>query len=180
MTTLPHIVTVVGSLALFAMTASAQDNPPRRSELQPNAQSGAEGVVPRGGRQAIPPPRMGPPPGPWVEERFQRSVDLGAGGSLELSNVFGEIRVHGVDGNTVRIAAIKRVSEQNREAARALLQNIVIRITERGGGLEVFTENLTRSRAPTVVDYDVAVPTATNVSIRSPFGGTVRISNDKG
>ena len=37
MTTLPHIVTVVGSLALFAMTASAQDNPPRRSELQPNA-----------------------------------------------------------------------------------------------------------------------------------------------
>jgi len=118
-------------------------------------------------------------PAPWVEERFQRNVELGNRATFELRNVFGDVRITGVDGNTVRISAIKRVREPNKEAARAVLQNIVIRITERGGGVEVFTENLT-GPTPTLVDYEIAVPVATNVSVRSPFGGTIRVNNIKG
>jgi hypothetical protein len=130
------------------------------------------------GRGLIEPPRpLNAIPG-WNQEQFQKSVELGPRAIFELSNSLGEVRVTGTDGNTIRLTAVKRVKELNKDAARALLQNVVIRVTERGGGVEVFTENPAGNMTPLLVDFEVAVPVATNVSIRNT--GTVRVANIKG
>ena len=130
------------------------------------------------GRGLIEPPRpLTPLPG-WTQESFQKNVELGPRAIFELSNSLGEVRVTGTDGNTIRLTAVKRVKEPNKDAARALLQNVVIRITERGGGVEVFTEHPTGNMTPLLVDFEVAVPFAANLSIRNT--GTVRVSNVKG
>jgi len=114
----------------------------------------------------------------WIQEPFQKNVELGPRAIFELTNSLGEVRVTGTDGNTIKLTAVKRVKEQNKDAARALLQNLVIRITERGGGVEVFTENPTGSMTPILVDFEVAVPYAANISIHNT--GTIRVSNIKG
>lgn len=174
MTALPRLVSLFSGVVLLAASAAAQEGGPRRPEMPSFPQGTA-----RPGRGAmIPPPRIGALPPPWVEESFQRTVDLGSRASVELSNTFGEVRVRGIDGNAVRVKAVKRVREPNAEAAAALLQNIVIRISERGGGVEVFTELPDGNATPTIVDYEIDVPAAASVTLRS--SGTIRVSNVRG
>jgi len=177
MTRLTRLVTVIGGLALLSAPAYPQEGA-RRFEPPP-AGPGAPGGPGRMGfaRGPIPPPRVGPIPG-WESSAFQKSVDLGARGTLDVSNSPGEIRVRGTDGNVVRITATKRVKESNRDAARALMPNIVIRVTERGGGIEVFTELPSGKNPPILVDYDIFVPMSASVSLKST--GSIFVSNLKG
>ena len=153
---------------------SAQDAP--RRPIDPPA-----ATFPRGlgmGRGSVEPLRgPGPIPG-WVQDTFTKSIELGPRAIFVLKNRNGQVRVTGTDGNTVRVAAIRRVREQNKDTGRALLQNIGIRVTERGGGVEVFTEDAPGNTTPTLVDYDITVPTAAQVTITNT--GTVRIQNVKG
>ena len=176
MTTLPRLVSVSIGIVLFAASASAQEGGPRRPEAPAAPQGGADARPGRGAM--IPPPRIGPLPAPWVEDSFQRTVELGSRGTVEVSNTFGEIRVRGIDGNAVRVKAVKRVLERNTEAASALLQNILIRISERGGGVEVFTELPDGNKTPTIIDYEIDLPTAASVTLRS--SGTIRVQNVRG
>jgi hypothetical protein len=130
------------------------------------------------GRGLVEPLRgPGPIPG-WVQDTFTKTVELGPRAIFVLKNRNGQVRITGTDGNTVRVTAIKRVREQNKDAGRALLQNIGIRLTERGGGVEVFTEDAPGNTTPTLVDYDITLPTAAQVTITNT--GTVRIQNVKG
>jgi hypothetical protein len=130
------------------------------------------------GRGLIERPRdPGPLPG-WVQETVTRSVELGPRGIFVLKNSVGQVRITGTDGNMVRVTAIKRVREQNKDAGRALLQNIGIRLTERGGGVEVFTEHAPGNITPTLVDYEITLPRAAKVTVTNT--GTVRIQNVKG
>jgi hypothetical protein len=176
MITLTRVVALLGGLALLAGPAYPQDAA-RRGE--PPAGGGPFGNAGRFGfgRDTIPPPRMMTPPG-WQDSKFQKTVDIGNQGSFELRNIFGEVRITGTDGNTVRINATKRVKESNRDAARALMDSIVIRVTERGGGVEVFTENPTGNTTPTLIDYDIVLPNNALVSVRSQ--GSIFVSNIKG
>ena len=96
-----------------------------------------------------------------------------------MSNLAGDISINGVDGDRVRISAVRRVREPNVEAARALLQNITIRITERGGGVEVLTEVPSGRTPPIVVDYTVSLPIAAIVSLKT-LRGVIRVANVKG
>jgi len=137
-----------------------------------------DGAPARPAPQPRPPGRGGPPSGPWIEEPFQRTVRLGSRGSFELTALNGAITVTGTDGNVVRITAVRKVQEANREYARTVLQNVQVRVTERGGGIEVLTEQPT-VRIPILVDYTIEVPLATNVSLRS-FGGPIRVGDVKG
>ncbi len=176
MTTLPRLVSVSLGVVLFAASAAAQDGGPRRPEAPAAPQGGADARPGRGAM--IPPPRIGPLPAPWVEDSFQRTVELGSRGTVEVSNTFGEVRVRGIDGNAVRVKAVKRVLEKNPDAASALLQSIVIRISERGGGVEVFTELPDGNKTPTIVDYEIDLPAAAGVTLRS--SGTIRVQNVRG
>ena len=178
MTTLSRFVCVFGGVAMLAASAAAQDAGPRRPE-PPAGVQGGDGAPQRKMGPLVPPPRgMAPLPPPWVQENFQRTIELGSSGTVEVSGIHGDIRVTGGEGSSVRIAAMKRVRDPNRDAARALLQNVDVRITERGGGVEILTE-LPDAKTPIWVDYEVTVPFAANVSIRS-LGGVVRVANIKG
>ena len=174
MTSLSRFVCVFGGVVILATSAAAQDAGPRR----PDAPGGDGGSQRRSG-PLVPPPRgMAPLPPPWNQENFQRTVELGSSGTVELSAAYGDVRVTGTEGNSVRITAMKRVREGNRDAARAVLQNVEIRVTERGGGVEIFTE-LPKGKNTILVDYEVTVPASASVSVRS-FGGIVRMNNVKG
>lgn len=175
MTTLTRVVAVLG-LALLAGPAYSQDGGRRGEPPVGGGPFGGQGRF-GFGRGTIPPPRVMSPPG-WQDSKFQKTVDIGTQGSFELRNIFGEVRITGTDGNMVRITATKRVKESNRDAARALMDSIVIRVTERGGGIEVFTENPTANTTPTLVDYDITLPSSAVVSVRSQ--GSVFVSNVKG
>ena len=163
---------------LVAAPGYAQDAP--RRPIEPPAaatlSSGRRGLGM--GRGLIEPPRGAMPIPGWAQETFTRSVELGPQGIFVLKNAVGEVRITGVDGNTVKLTAIKRVKEQSKDTGRALLQNIGIRVTERGGGVEVFTENAPGNMTPTLVDYEISLPTAAKVTVTNT--GTVRIQNVKG
>src|SRR6187397_2204584 len=152
MTTLPRLLLIVCGIVLVTAPARSQEAG-RRAPDAPQAPAVPE--MPRSGggpgRGQIEPPRPLTPMLGWTQEPFQKNVELGPRAIFELTNSLGEVRVTGTDGNTIKLTAVKRVKEQNTDAARALLQNVVIRVTERGGGVEVFTENPTGSMTPILI-----------------------------
>jgi hypothetical protein len=183
MTTLSRFVVVFGGLVLLATPAFSQDAP-RRPDPAPGAPGGpppppfgGRGRFGGFGRSGMPIPRREPLPG-FQDSQFQKTVDLGARGTLDVSNTVGEVRIIGTPGNSVRITAIKRVQASDPDAARAYLSNVIIRVTERGGGIEVFTEVPSTKMPPTLVDYDIAVPMNGSVSVRNQ--GNVFVTNLKG
>jgi hypothetical protein len=178
MTTLTRFVAVVGGLALLAAPAYSQDAPRRQDSTgAPAGPFGGRGRF-GFGRGTMPIPRVGPLAG-YQDSVFQKTVDLGSRGTIDLSNTVGQVRISGTQGNSVRITATKRVQQTDPDAARALMTNIIIRVTERGGGVEVFTElPTTKTPVPTLVDYDIAVPMSASVSLHNQ--GNVFIANVKG
>ena len=173
MTTTARLLLSCGIL-LVATPGFTQDGP--RRPIEPPA-----ATFPRGmgmGRGMIEPLRgPGPMPG-WVQDTYTKNVEIGRANIFVLKNRNGQVRVTGNDGSTIRVTAIKRVREQNKDAGRALLQNIGIRLTERGGGVEVFTEDAPGNITPTLVDYEVSLPSATKVTITNT--GAVSIQNVRG
>jgi hypothetical protein len=176
MTTARLILFTCGILAVAA-PGYTQDRPRRPIEPPGAATFPEKGRGMGMGRGLIEPLRSAAPIPGWVQESVTRSVELGPRGIFVLKNSNGQVRVTGTDGNTVRFTAVKRVREQNKDAGRALLQNIGIRLTERGGGVEVFTERAP-GNTPTLVDYEILLPRAANVTITNT--GTVRVQNVKG
>lgn len=178
MTTTARLLLLSCGLLLVAAPGYAQEGPRRPFEPRAAATS-PEGRRGMGIGRMIEPLRGSAPLPGWVQENVTRSVELGRNGIFVLKNIAGQVRVTGAaDGNTVRVTAIKRVREQNKDAARALLQNIGIRLTERGGGVEVFTENAPGNITPTLVDYEIVLPTSAKVTVTNT--GTVSIQNVKG
>ena len=154
----------------MSVLTAAQDSPgapPPPRQPPPLAPRGALPPGARGGGQA------------WVEETFNGKAKLGARSTVDLVTLRGDITINGIDGDVVRVAATKRVLEPNKEYARTVLQNLRVRVTERGGGVEVLTEVPEGRLPPFVVNYVIGVPYASNVSFRS-YGGAIRVENVKG
>lgn len=118
--------------------------------------------------------------GPEVTERFSKTVRIGRTGSFELSNVSGNVTVTGGGGDEVRIEAVKRARARDQSAAKAVLDELRIEVTELPNRLEVRTEH-PRGRRNYVgsVDYTVSVPTGVDASIKA-VSGDVRVTNVKG
>jgi len=135
-------------------------------------------------------------------ERFTRSVNIGATGEIELSNISGDIVVTRGGGTAATIEVVKTARGASAEDARALLQLVQVEITERGTRAEARTrypagDELRRNNRRNVdvsVAYSVAAPEGTrilaksisgNISVRDILGGltletisgTVRIAN---
>jgi hypothetical protein len=144
--------------------------------MRPNPLAQADGVPGRAGGQRRGPGRGMPPE---VTEKGTRSVRLGAKEGFELATGVGDITITGVPGDMVTIDTVKRVRHQDRDAGRAILSSITIRIIERGGLVEALTEVSGRGRQEVFVDYSVSLPTRASISLKT-FGGTVRITNVKG
>jgi DUF4097 and DUF4098 domain-containing protein YvlB len=116
---------------------------------------------------------------PEVTETFSRTLRLGRNGTFDLQNVTGDVVITGGRGDDVRIEAIKRSRHRQQAQARAALAQIRIDIVERGGNIELRTEQPRRRALWAAVDYVVNVPNGANVTIGT-VSGNVRISNVAG
>ena len=119
------------------------------------------------------------PQGPGYTESLTRRLKLGRGGTLELTNAAGDVRVSGTRGDDVRIDAVKHVWAANETDARAQLQELQVRITERGDMVDVRTDMPRWRDGNAAVDYTVSVPTSASVVLRAA-SGDVTITNIRG
>jgi DUF4097 and DUF4098 domain-containing protein YvlB len=117
--------------------------------------------------------------GPEVTEPFSRTIRLGRNGTLDLSNIGGDISITGGGGDDLKIDAVKRVRQRSEQAGRELLQQIEIRIAERSGLVEVRTEYPQRNNFWGRVDYTVTLPNSANVTVRT-VSGDLRVTNVRG
>jgi len=124
--------------------------------------------------------------GPEVTEAFSKTVRLGRDGTLTLENVSGNIDVNGGSGSDVRIDAIKRARHPDADEARAILRDLVINVSERGGDVDVRTEyqrfgarRRNRDGYSASVDYTVSVPRDASVMLKS-ISGPVKVTNVNG
>jgi DUF4097 and DUF4098 domain-containing protein YvlB len=117
--------------------------------------------------------------GPEVTERFSRTLRLARNGSFELSNVAGDIVITGGGGNDVRIDAVKRMRSRDDAEAKARLQDIQIEVSEGANRIDVRTVYPRQRNLAGAVDYTIALPQDTSVTVRS-VSGDVRVTNVRG
>ena len=121
--------------------------------------------------------------GPEVTENFSRTVRLGRDGTFSLDNVAGNIEVTGGGSNDVRIDAVKRARNPDSSEAKAVLQDMNIDISERGGNVDVRTDypryRNNRRGWYGSVDYTVSVPRDARVTLKS-VSGEVKVTNVNG
>ena len=116
--------------------------------------------------------------GPEQTERIARTFKVGANGTLDLSNVAGDIVITEGGGDTISIEAIKRARSRNGADAKDQLARTNVSMVERGGRVEV-TTNYTGNRNHASVDYTVTAPAGTAMNLKS-VSGDIRITGIRG
>jgi len=113
-------------------------------------------------------------------ERFSRSVKVGKGASLEVSNLSGDIEIRAGGGDEIRIEAVKRVHDagDDSEVARQL-EGVEIEVTEMAGVVRVSTTHRSRRSHRVSVDFTITVPPDCAVGAKS-VSGDVRATGVKG
>jgi hypothetical protein len=117
--------------------------------------------------------------GQEVSESVSRTARIGRDGSLDLRNIAGRVVVTGVNGDDVRIEAVKRVWHQDPEQARALLKLLDVEITEGTARVSIRTRYPQQQAYDAEVDYTVSVPQQARVTLRAG-SGDVMVSNVRG
>jgi DUF4097 and DUF4098 domain-containing protein YvlB len=116
--------------------------------------------------------------GPEQTERFTKTFRVGRTGSLDLSNVSGDITVTAGPGEDIVIDATKRT--RRGADAQGALQSVTIEAVERAGRVEVHTRYPERANnIHTSVDYVVTVPAGASVNVHS-ISGDIHVTGVKG
>jgi DUF4097 and DUF4098 domain-containing protein YvlB len=97
-----------------------------------------------------------------------RSFKVGAGGSLKLANVAGDVKVTGGSGSEITIEARVHGRGKTDAEARAQFNSVTVDMRQNGNHVEVETTHARNSRA--WVDYTVVVPAGASVDVRSVSG----------
>ncbi len=112
--------------------------------------------------------------------RLTRVLALGRHGHLDVSNVTGAIVVRASGGEAVTIEVVKRGWGGTDAEARRQLELVDVEIAERVGRVEVRTRSRDGARRHDArVDFTIAVPEATRLTLRS-VAGDVDVSGVKG
>lgn len=117
--------------------------------------------------------------GPESSDRWSRTFKVGPSGSLNLSNVAGDITVTGGAGDEIHVEAVKRVRAHDAAEAKKQLEAVAIEAAERAGRVEITTSYPQKQNIQIEVDYTVQVPAATTVSLRS-VSGSLQLTGLKG
>ncbi len=122
--------------------------------------------------------------GPEQTERISKTFKVGPNGTLDLSNISGDIVINEGGGDTISVEAVKRArgSDTKEQFARTKVSMV-----ERGGRVEVMTdytrEGCTEGRRGNCnsasVDYTVTAPADTSMNLRS-VSGDIGITNIRG
>jgi DUF4097 and DUF4098 domain-containing protein YvlB len=117
--------------------------------------------------------------GPEQTEEWSRRFKVGPNGSLDLSNISGDVIISGAQGDEVQVDAVKRVRARDAGEARRLLSSLTIEASESGGRVEVMTMFPRTRNVQAEVDYTVRVPWMLTVSART-VAGDIEASKVKG
>ena len=117
--------------------------------------------------------------GPETSDRWTRSFKTGPSGSLDLSNISGDIVVTGGPGDEIRVEAVKKVHAREAHDAKQQLEAVAIEATERGGRVEIATNYPHKQNTRVDVFYTVQVPASASVSLRS-ISGSLELTGVKG
>jgi DUF4097 and DUF4098 domain-containing protein YvlB len=97
-----------------------------------------------------------------------RTFNVGAGGSLKLSNVAGDVKVTGGSGSEIKVEAKVHGRGKTDAEARAQIDTVKVDMRQSGNRVEVETTHQNHSRA--WVDYTVVVPNGASIDVRSVSG----------
>jgi DUF4097 and DUF4098 domain-containing protein YvlB len=117
--------------------------------------------------------------GPESSERWSRTFKVGPTGSLDLSNISGDIVITGGAGDEIRVEAVKRANGHDGNDTRRQLEGVTIEASDRGGRVEISTTYPREQNSHVDVDYTVHVPTGAAVSVRS-VSGNIELTALKG
>lgn len=120
-------------------------------------------------------------------ERITKTVRLGEGGEIVVSNLAGDIVVTRGSGSDVTIEAVKTGRGQTTEEAREALQRIAVEIVERAGRVEIQTRYARSDNAPRrgrrefggSVDYTITAPERARITANS-ISGDLAVTGIKG
>ncbi len=106
-----------------------------------------------------------------ARDEWKRSYKLTKGGSLEIRNTNGQIRVEPAEGDTVELTATRVVRAPTEEQARRTLEDFKIAETVSPESVLVDSTGLrmTINRSKRV-DYSVRVPHGTRITLKSTNG----------
>ncbi len=151
--------------------------------------AGAQGAFPSAAHAV--PSASTSPPGAWLErfqesrsgpessERWSRTFKVGPTGSLDLSNISGDIVITGGAGDEIRVEAVKHANGHKADETKRQLGGVTIDASERAGRVEISTSYPHKQNSHVDVDYTVHVPTGTTVSVRS-VSGNIELTDLKG
>jgi hypothetical protein len=112
-----------------------------------------------------------------ISRDFQKTLTLPAGQSFRIENKFGEIRIHGESGRDVKISATIHVQADSHDQAQSYADKIRIDVEQTSQGVQVRTNYpeeshnwFGRKNISYSVDYDVAVPADSPLSVKNSFG----------
>jgi DUF4097 and DUF4098 domain-containing protein YvlB len=120
-------------------------------------------------------------------DRQTKTVKIGTGGELTLSNIAGDIVVTRASGSEATIEIVKTARARTVEDARELLGLVTVSVTERTGRAEVKAvyprdDEMRRNNRRNVnvsVAYTVSTPAGTRLTIGS-VSGSIKVSDIKG
>ncbi len=114
---------------------------------------------------------------PELTDKISKSFKVGPSGTLDISNVSGEVIISAGGTDTIVIDAVKRYRGAAADAKRQFAQT-TIEMIEGAGRVEVKTVYTVRNTRVSV-DYTVTAPAGTAVFAHS-VSGDVRVTNIKG
>jgi DUF4097 and DUF4098 domain-containing protein YvlB len=110
--------------------------------------------------------------GPEQTERFAETYKVPADGSLDVSQVSGDVRITVGRANEIRVEAIKRVRFRDTDEAKRMLSQLRVDVNQAGGRVEVRTvyPRTTSRNFSASVDYTITVPPTVSVSLKTISG----------
>jgi DUF4097 and DUF4098 domain-containing protein YvlB len=125
---------------------------------------------------SLPIPLHAQKPAP-VTEKVSKSFKVGPSGTLDVTNVSGDVVVTEGGTDTIVIDAVKKLRGSAADA-KDQFARVAIEMVERGGRVEAKTTYSARNTKVSV-DYTVTAPAGTSVSAHT-MSGDVKVTNIKG
>jgi DUF4097 and DUF4098 domain-containing protein YvlB len=117
-------------------------------------------------------------------DKFSRTVHLGADGTLDASNISGDITVTRGSGTDARIDVVRTARGRDDADAKEQLSLVRVDIAERNGRVEIrerYPERGSSDRRSyhLTTDYTISVPPGTHVMLKS-VSGDLKVTNIAG
>ena len=119
-------------------------------------------------------------------ERITRTVQLSAGGDVQISNIAGDITITRGGGNDVVVEAIKTSRARTAEEAKAMLPLVEVDISERAGRVDIrarYPRNndgqRTNRNLSVSVAFNVTAPERARITLNT-ISGDVSVTDIKG